>query len=187
MRLASCTVYGRSFDGPARGPMPACCSAECTQVHELAKRREWRAANPEKLAAQQARARAGRPMIFDVPCRVCGKPVAQVRKARGRHSRFCSPECWQEQHRRTNRKHKAKVRERGAGRKSGDLDPARPAPPSFADFISAPTNLEAPKVVATANDISQTLETQGVEKDGVSESREFFPISFIFEPQEPKP
>ncbi|WP_152529650.1 hypothetical protein [Aliihoeflea sp. 2WW] len=126
-------------------------------------------------------------MIFDVPCRVCGKPVPQVRKPRGRHSRFCSPECWQEQHRRTNRKHKAKARERGVGRKSGNRDPARPASPSFADFISHQTNFEAAKVVVAANDIPQTIEKHRFVERGESETPEFFPISFIFEPEEPKP
>lgn len=186
MRTGTCVICGVTFEGPARGPMPACCSAACTQENEQTRRRAWRLANPDRLRAQQAKARAGRPMIFDVPCRVCGKPVPQARKPQGRHSRFCSPECWQEQHRRTNRKHRAKLRERGAGQKSESASIARPAPLSFADFISSQTNFEASKVVSADDDIPKALATQGVEQDHAAEGAEYFPFSLIFELKEPK-
>ncbi|WP_290127955.1 hypothetical protein [Aliihoeflea aestuarii] len=38
--------------------------------------------------------------------------------------------------------------------------------------------------MADASD-AETLETQGVEESGLAESAEYFPISFIFEPEDP--
>lgn len=192
-RLSTCTICDQTFEAGPRGPLPMHCSPACKLELVRRHRRSWRAANPERWAAQKererARARAGRPMIFDVSCIVCSKPVPQVRKRVGRHLRFCSRDCWREQHRRTNRKHAAKLRaNRDPGGQSKVLAAAtaRPAPPSLRDFISAPAKFEAVEVVSGDDDNSQSLEIQGLARTRPEDGTELFRFSFIFEPQEPK-
>ncbi|MCO6389444.1 hypothetical protein GTW25_00165 [Aliihoeflea aestuarii] len=123
-------------------------------------------------------------MFVEVPCLICGSPVIQPRRGRGRHARTCSAACWQEQHRRTNRKHKAKLKA-GGGSKVATDPTARPVPLSFADFISAQANFEASDAVSVNGDLLKTLETQGIATDGAAERDEFLPISFDFRAMEP--
>lgn len=186
-RSCTCTVCGSTFEVRARGRLPMHCSAECKRELSARWRLAWREANPDKYAAQKARSRAGRALFIEVACLVCDKPIAQPRRRRGRHVRTCSEACWQEQKRRTNRKHRAKIAREGAGQNFEDGRALIPVPPSCADFFPAPASFGSDSGHHGQTGARETLGKQGVETSSPSDCPEFFPIIFISEPQEPKP
>lgn len=100
-RTSSCVVCGSSIVSTVtRGRLPRICSPACRAVHVRSRLRAWRADNPERTTAYVARRRAGRTLFVEVPCLVCGRPVAQPRKRVGRHKRTCSETCRRERDRR---------------------------------------------------------------------------------------
>lgn len=115
-RVSICLICGAAVTSTgARGRLSLLCSPACKAEHVRRRLRAWRAGNPDRNAAYNARKRAGRALFVEVTCVVCGQQTAQPRKPAGRHKRTCSEACSREQDRRRRQRNNQSSEQGGGG------------------------------------------------------------------------
>jgi hypothetical protein len=87
----------------------------------------------------------------ELPCKVCGRMVLQLKRRQGRHARFCSVECKHNEKRVWDARWRAKYphwrdwyrrRKAGGGSKVHEASVAEPVSPSRADFFPVASNFQ---------------------------------------------